>query len=148
MPVVAMPDGAQVSFPDNMPSSAIRDLISQKFPEVGQAFAKQRLAEGLRAGQNGDDATYRAAAFRTNQGVPAAGATDAAIQGATLGFGDEISAAARAPIDMVKRGESFSEAYNHNLAAERDRLAKYQQENPKTALAAQAAGGLVVPVGE
>lgn len=109
--------------------------------------AKAELAKGLREGRNGDLETYRAAAFRTNQGVPAAGATDAAIQGATLGFGDEVSAAARAPIDMALRGEGFNEAYQHNLAAERDRYSTYKNANPITATAAELAGGLRVPVG-
>jgi len=109
--------------------------------------AKAELARGLREGRNGDLETYRAAAFKTNQGVPSAGATDAAIQGATLGFGDEISAAARAPIDMALRGEGFNEAYQHNLAAERDRYATYKNANPITATAAEIAGGMRVPVG-
>lgn len=109
--------------------------------------AKAELARGLREGRNGDLETYRAAAFKTNQGVPTAGATDAAIQGATLGFGDEISAAARAPIDMALRGEGFNEAYQHNLAAERDRYATYKNANPITATAAEIAGGMRVPVG-
>lgn len=34
MPIVAMPDGTQVSFPDAMPAETIRDLISKKFPEA------------------------------------------------------------------------------------------------------------------
>jgi len=34
MPVVRMPDGAQVSFPDDMPAEQIRGLIASKFPEV------------------------------------------------------------------------------------------------------------------
>lgn len=34
MPVVSMPDGTRVSFPDGMPDDAIRGIIAQKFPEV------------------------------------------------------------------------------------------------------------------
>ncbi len=34
MPVVAMPDGAHVSFPDDMPEANIRSLILQKFPQT------------------------------------------------------------------------------------------------------------------
>lgn len=34
MPVVKMPDGTQVQFPDDMPTETIRDLIAKKFPEV------------------------------------------------------------------------------------------------------------------
>jgi hypothetical protein len=35
MPVVAMPDGSQVSFPDEMPPDQIRSMILQKFPNAG-----------------------------------------------------------------------------------------------------------------
>lgn len=35
MPIVAMPDGAQVEFPDDMPKEQIRSLILQKFPDAG-----------------------------------------------------------------------------------------------------------------
>lgn len=110
--------------------------------------AKANLARGLREGKRGDLDTYRAAAFRTNQGVPEAGPTNAAISGATGGFSDEISAAARAPIDMALRGEGFDEAYQHNLAAERDRLAQYQKANPVASTAAEIVGSLAVPAGK
>lgn len=36
MPIVAMPDGAQVSFPDDMPADQIRSMIVQKFPDAAQ----------------------------------------------------------------------------------------------------------------
>lgn len=36
MPIVAMPDGAQVRFPDDMPSEQIRGMIATKFPELAQ----------------------------------------------------------------------------------------------------------------
>lgn len=45
MPIVAMPDGTQVQFPDDMPADRIRGLITQKFPDavgnvpVGQSRA-------------------------------------------------------------------------------------------------------------
>ena len=34
MPIVAMPDGTQVSFPDDMPADQIRNMIVQKFPDA------------------------------------------------------------------------------------------------------------------
>lgn len=147
MPVVAMPDGTQVAFPDDMPAENIRGLISQKFPDA-MSQAKSKLAEGLRAGKNNDQEIYQTAAFRSNQGVPASGPTDAAISGATGGFSDEVSAAARAPIDMATRGEGFDEAYQHNLAAERDRLAQYRKQSPVASTAAELAGTLAVPLGK
>lgn len=110
--------------------------------------AKGELAQGLRQGKNGDLDTYRAASFRTNQGVRPAGATDALISGATAGFADEVSAAGRAPIDMALRGEGYDEAYQHNLAAERDRLDQYRKANPIASTAAEVVGGLAMPVGK
>lgn len=108
---------------------------------------KEKLAQGLSNGKNADAEIYKTASFRTNQGVPAAGMTDAAINGATFGFGDEISAAARAPIDMAIRGETFDEAYQHNVAAERDRLDQFRKANPIKAATAEFAGSMVAPVG-
>lgn len=145
MPVVEMPDGTQVSFPDNMQPAAIKALIQRKFPDA-MTQARETLAQGLKEGKRGDQETIRTAAFRTNQGVPPAGATDAAISGATGGFSDEFSAATRAPIDMATRGEGLDEAYQHNLAAERDRLDKYRKESPVGSTAADIAGGFAVPV--
>ena len=127
------------------PTNPFADLIPQA-DQMGAAKAK--LASGLQAGQRGDLDTYRAASFRTNQGVPAAGATEAAISGATGGFSDELSAASRAPIDMMSRGEGYDEAYQHNLAAERDRLAQYQKASPVASTAAEVAGSLAMPLGK
>lgn len=135
-------------FDDLIPKAQASGGIS--FDDLVPAIdrAKSELAQGLRDGKRGDLETYRAASFKTNQGARPANATDAAINGATAGFADEISAAARAPIDMVLRGEGYNEAYQHNLAAERDRLEKYRQENPVSAMAAEVAGGLAFPVGK
>lgn len=41
MPVVRMPDGTNVSFPDDMPKEEIRGLIASKFPEVAQPKAEE-----------------------------------------------------------------------------------------------------------
>lgn len=110
--------------------------------------AKGELAKGLREGKSGDLDTYRAASFRTNQGVRPASATDAIISGATGGFADEVSAAARAPVDMAVRGEGFDEAYQHNLAADRDRLDQYRKASPVASTAAEVVGGLAMPIGK
>src|SRR6476661_2279148 len=63
MPVVGMPDGTQVSFPDEMPADQIKGLIAQKFPnEVKQASPIRDIASGLLgpagalAGASGDEA--------------------------------------------------------------------------------------------
>lgn len=131
-------------FADLIPKPQGGASLDERFDPMGAA--KAGISAGLRAGKNNDAEIYRAAAFRTNQGVPTAGITDAAISGATAGFADEASAAARAPIDMVVRGEGFNEAYQHNLAAERDRLAQYRTANPMASTAAEVAGSVAMPV--
>lgn len=53
MPVVRMPDGAQVRFPDDMPAEQIRSLIASKFPEVVPqavpAGAEGQVSQDLRS---------------------------------------------------------------------------------------------------
>lgn len=41
MPVIGMPDGTQVQFPDDMPDEQIRGLISQKFPDAVKSIQSQ-----------------------------------------------------------------------------------------------------------
>lgn len=51
MPIVQMPDGTQVNFPDTMSETSIRGLIAQKFPkEIGAAGAAKPLSERETAG--------------------------------------------------------------------------------------------------
>ncbi len=47
MPIVKMPDGTQVRFPDDMPREQIRDLIASKFPDVAGQSAQQQPDRGL-----------------------------------------------------------------------------------------------------
>ncbi len=119
--------------------------IAKNEPVSDIERAKAELAKGLREGKSGDMDTYRAASFRTNQGARPANATDAAVNGMTAGFSDEISAALRAPIDMLLRGEGYNEAYQHNLSAERDRLEQYRKNNPALAASSELAGSLAFP---
>lgn len=45
MPLVTMPDGANVQFPDDMPPNQIRDMIASKFPEVAKPAAPKEPNE-------------------------------------------------------------------------------------------------------
>lgn len=47
MPIVGMPDGAQVQFPDDMPKEQIRALILQKFPDAHKAAGEEPADHGL-----------------------------------------------------------------------------------------------------
>lgn len=75
MPIVAMPDGAQVSFPDDMPAEQIRSMIAQKFPDA-MMQARQTLAQGLQAGKRGGDEALGIASFRDRQPSIADAITD------------------------------------------------------------------------
>lgn len=52
MPIVRMPNGDMVNFPDDMPQEQIKGLIAQKFPELAQ---KTPLKAPKTAGQNAMD---------------------------------------------------------------------------------------------
>ncbi|MFC0246402.1 hypothetical protein ACFOLL_04365 [Falsochrobactrum ovis] len=58
MPIVKMPDGTLVRFPDDMPREQIRDMIASKFPEVvpqhsnGSGYGQQAFS-GLLEGATG-----------------------------------------------------------------------------------------------
>lgn len=75
MTIVAMPDGTQVSFPDNMQPSAIKTLIQRKFPDAMEQ-AKASLATGLSEGKRGGDEALQVASFRDSQPSIADAVTD------------------------------------------------------------------------
>lgn len=59
MPVVRMPDGTDVQFPDDMPTEKIRGLIAQKFPsDVASHFSN--MADGLKSGMSWSDVAGKA----------------------------------------------------------------------------------------
>lgn len=63
MPIVKMPDGAQVQFPDDMPPAQIKALIVSKFPQLGgptpQAQQMQSAAKNVgQAPPEGYDSSY------------------------------------------------------------------------------------------
>lgn len=72
MPIVRMPDGTQVSFPDDMPSEQIRGLIASRFPDVATSGQQPPAVEPLSALQQvgSIDAQSQAMPNGTPQGVP------------------------------------------------------------------------------
>jgi hypothetical protein len=83
-----------------------------------------------------DNATD-AAALKDDQSTPQ-GAARAAFHGATMGFGDEITAGARAAFD---KGD-FGKNYDTELEGARSDLSNFRGTHPKTAIGAELAGGL------
>lgn len=65
-----------------------------------------------------------------------------ALQGLTLGFGDELLGAGRAAWDTITNGESYSDAYKRKIADERLQLERYRRAHPAASIAANVAGGV------
>lgn len=80
----------------------------------------------------------------TGEGLARAG-----FQGTTLGFGDEIVAAGAAALDPLVNNTpgTFSERFDARLNQERDKKDEFRKTNPKSAIAAELAGGLTTGLG-
>lgn len=65
-----------------------------------------------------------------------------AIQGGTLGFGDEIGGAVKGAYDALTTPEKLGDAYRRERDSIRDNDAIAQEANPKTYLGSQVAGGI------
>lgn len=82
------------------------------------------------------------------------GASRAALQGATFGFGDEIKAGADAALaagGAALRGQpagaAFDRTYQRTVNQERDAIRDYRTEHPVAAFSAELAGGLAGGLG-
>lgn len=69
-------------------------------------------------------------------------ALEMALQGATFGTSDEVGASLRSLGQLPFSDYSFSELYEANKQAIRQRMNQYQQENPMTSLGLMLAGGM------
>lgn len=70
------------------------------------------------------------------------GVIRSAMQGETIGLGDELVAALAASNPMGPRGGGWSDRYNQNLNAERARLDAYRQDHPVLAYGSEIAGAV------
>ncbi len=77
--------------------------------------------------------------FNNSSGNPA---FEQALQGATLGFSDELQGVLGAAYDAVQ-GKDFGDSYDARVGAIRDGMKKWADENPWSTIAANLAGGLV-----
>jgi hypothetical protein len=105
--------------------------------------ARAQLGKELTARKylDDEDGAYRGGAFRL--GFSPVGWKTALLEGLSLHTRDEGLAAAHALLDKEAYGQSFSEAYPHYLAAERDRLDKYRVEHPTAAWLAETGGSFL-----
>ncbi len=84
MPIVGMPDGTQVSFPDEMPPEQIKSFIAQKFPHVA---TPARDSIGAVAGEALSNVPSSAAEFGKNMVQPILHPIDTATSLKDLGLG-------------------------------------------------------------
>lgn len=133
MPVVRMPDGTQVSFPDDMPAEQIRGLIASKFPEVAESDQSQAGRSELSA------LTQKAA----DTGGSIGRSVDSFMRGAadTVSFGlsDELAAAGGA---LTGIGGDFGE-YDRNLRTQRITQDQRDQADPISSTTGRVAGGVL-----
>lgn len=135
MPIVQMPDGQKVKFPDDMSKEEIRGLIASKFPSVGQQQARELPQQEIK---------------------PSMGKTvlDQGLQGATFGFADEaidplsaVYATARMEPKALFTGEVTNPALIEQLSNVRQRsqheLQQQQEQRPVTSAVAGIGGALL-----
>ena len=94
MPVVRMPDGVLVNFPDNMPREEIKGLIAGKFPELAAPTAEPEETSLLGYGLETGKALLGGAA----------GLLESAATGASFILPEEAEQAARARIKEIGGG--------------------------------------------
>lgn len=70
-----------------------------------------------------------------------------AIRGLTLGFGDELAAGASALTGKMMGQGDFGPLYDRYLAANREEQKAFEAQHPWLSLGAQAAGGMLNPLG-
>lgn len=121
MPIVKMPDGTQVRFPDEMPKEQIRGLILQKFPDLAQPAAAPSTDPLVRAGMPSVD--------------PAAPGADGSVQGgASPAFVDALAQIrARAPQAPQGAGElsQLTTGFQKSPQEDTDRLVRANLEASK-----------------
>lgn len=136
MPVVRMPDGTQVSFPDDMPKEQIRGLIASKFPEVanmkGDRLPEQEAkpVDRYKGGIYGDGTGTLA---KIGRFIGASG--DAAQSAATFGLNDEITAG-------IMTGGGFAGDYSAKQRQLDEQKKQLSKENPVASTIGSVGGGL------
>ncbi len=131
MPVVEMPNGDRVEFPDDMPKEQIRSMIEAKFPEAAhQEQARRNYERRYTGGIYGDGTSLLAKAGRF---LGASG--DAVGAGLTAGYDDELTAAAMT---------MFNPSQYENKRAMFDAEKAHRREaDPVASITGEVAGGLV-----
>lgn len=151
MPIVAMPDGTQVRFPDEMPKEQIRDLIAQKFPDAVPSSGMAELSQATNSLQAPPEEAERL--VRANQEAREINelqgdkgllrrAAEAIPGGAAGGFADELySGTLGAASRMLRDGVGYGEAYDREQALQ---AALKRNRGTAANLVGDVAGGLAL----
>ncbi|GAA0613236.1 hypothetical protein [Paenochrobactrum glaciei] len=147
MPIVKMPDGTQVRFPDDMPREQIRDMIASKFPDAAQKVQPQANRDGtygqVPEGMVLNPATGQMEDMRSpaNPNIPQGGANALGLgigQGAGFNLLDEAAAGLTIP---------FGGNYDYNLARMREAERRASEEHPVAYYGGQVGGAIGTGIG-
>lgn len=152
MPIVKMPDGTNVSFPDDMPREQIRDMIAKKFPDAVPQSASPQMQEGLAElsamTQNfGRSGRIRAEADQIEKLRGTSTFADMTGSGMAKGipFADEIysilSAIPNAAIRFAK-GEAPINEYEHSMQLQEELQRRREKRSPVGSTVGAVLGGL------
>lgn len=124
MPIVQMPDGVRVNFPDSMSREDIKAAILSKYPNVAP--------QGQQV-MNGPEVQEGAGRTALEQG----------LQGATFGFADEISDRLGAGIASLLTDEDYDSLLQEARRMSQARGERQSSQLPEVAIPAQVAGSLL-----
>ena len=172
MPVVNLPDGTKINFPDGTPEDEMASIIEgalggENFPAKAAGMTQRGIAEA----RSKDDAFgnyLRQQAMKPKPGETeeqrfrrlygSSGETSppsrlegiarAGLQGMTFGAGDEIVAAGAAALDPVIKGSggTLDERYGNYLSREREKIGQFRESNPIAAYGSEIAGAIPTAV--
>lgn len=155
---VDLPDGSVAEFPDGTSPDVIRGALRRRFnvPPVAADAGMFKNAPGI-TGQagNGPSTDEPQAPTIGRKGDRVAGSRmlpdlgSTTLQGATLNFGDELTAGLAAPLESVRNlitGEGptgIGENYDQMLANRRAAIEATREQRPASALATEVGGALL-----
>jgi hypothetical protein len=142
MPIVGMPDGTQVQFPDEMPADQIKGLIAQKFPDQVQKVQKEMgpvqaalhgAAQGLSANFSDELAGLHAAS-----GIPGG----PGVSPISIPVG-----AARLAYEYLTQPGSATQGYEQARNAVRGANKAATEQQPIAHTVGEVGGAVAVPLG-
>lgn len=118
------------------PEGATEQQALQHFQD--QLAATPETQQDAGQGYQLTDADKKGVEFVRQYGI---GPTNSIVQGATLGFADEIASGLLAPIDALVRGGSIGENYDRSMAIHEAILQNEQEDYPVGSMVSEIGGG-------